>query len=375
MKGECISLKALKSCLITLVVIIGIIAISIFLFFSRFSYNSPVNVAGREYRKNIEAYQKNEIETMEDVYERLEMLDSHFDSPTFSKMQGGDKEEVTLSDIEILFGKPDKIFKNIEMRYFDTVYQYYYENLTLNFHENMGNINEYVIEDYSSTFYTSESLDQLFIDALLNQQAPFDQANDDFDPITLEQASNILMNDFPTRELKQSGWSSWSYSPIKIQYFDDGSGLYAPEEYLLLRYKKEHEDIVLHLMERRYSETYKRLDSIEDAEQKLEAYNTFKEIIDAKKINENNERFTVGDLSNEFGDIARFDYNFQNGLLKIVWLSNNENKREFITEIPIENISDVEDFNDLEVNNLESKRIYSSDRPYRTDEFISSKQI
>lgn len=121
-----------------------------------------------------------------------------------------------------------------------------------------------------------------------------------------------------------------TYSPLPIQYFDDRSGEYAPEEYLLLRFRKEKEDVLLYSMQRRYKETYERLDSIEEAKQKDEAYDDFKMIIDEEEANDTNERITVGDLLNAFGDIARFDYDFQNGLLQIVWLKNDEFEKDFL---------------------------------------------
>lgn len=205
MRGECDLMKRLESCFFTVAAVLLIIVLSIFLFFKRFEYTSPVNEAGREYHKNIETYQNKDIETIEDVYERLEVLNSHFDSPTFDKMQGGELVEITPSDIEILFGKPDRIHENIEMSFAHTVYQYDYENLTINFHEDYRGISEYVIEDYHATFYTTEDLDRLFFGAIKNQQKEFDQINDELEPITLEKATEGIMDGSPTREIMDNG--------------------------------------------------------------------------------------------------------------------------------------------------------------------------
>lgn len=350
-------MKILNSCFITIVVILSIIALGIFLFFNLFTYTSPVNEAGREYRQQIEAYKTDDAETIEDVYERLAVLDSHFDSPTFDKMQGGEMVQITPSDIETLFGPPDRIFEKVEMTFAHTVYQYDYEDMTISFHEEFRGISEYVMESYHATFYTSEDLDQLFFDAISKQQTA------------------RIMDGSPTREIKKNGWSTRSDFPLPIQYFDDGRGEYAPEEYLLLRLRKEKEDMLPYTLQRRYKETYDQLDNSEEAKQKAEAYEIFKEIIDENEGYDTTERITVGDLSNAFGEIARLDYDFQNNLLQIIWLSNDDFKKEFITTMPTENISlsNKEDVNNFVINNLEFKRIHSTDIPYRTDEFIGSK--
>lgn len=350
-------MKILNSCFITIVVILSIVALGFFLFFNLFTYKSPVNEAGREYRQQIETYKTDDIETIEDVYERLTVLDSHFNSPTFDKMQGGEMVQITHSDIEILFGQPDRILEKVEMTFAHTVYQYDYKEMTISFHEEFRGISEYVIENYHATFYTSEDLDQLFFDTISKQQ------------------TEGVFDESPTREIKKNGWSAGSYSPFPVHYYDNGLGEYAPEEYLLLRFRKEEEDMLPYTLQRRYKDTYDQLDSSEEAKQKTEAYEIFKEIIDENEGYDTTERITVGDLSNAFGEIARMDYDFQNNLLQIIWLSNDDFKKEFITTMLTENrnISNKEDVNNFVINNLEFKRIHSTDIPYRTDEFIGSK--
>lgn len=364
-------MKSSNSCCLTVVGIFSLIAIGIMLLLARCTYTSPVNEAGREYQKNIKVYQNIDIETMDDVYNRLEVLDNHFSSPTFDKMQGGEREEVQLSDIETLFGSPDNIIENVEIKFIDTVYQYDYENQTINFHESFNGIDEYVIEDYHSIRYTSESLDQLLFNVILNHQTKTKQIDDEFESITLDTAPETILNKLPTRELKQNGWHTWSYSPI--QYFDDGSGEYAPDEYLSLQYKEENGEFILRIMERRYKEAYLHLDNSEEAERKLETYFDFKERIDEKETNELDERITIRDLSNAFGDISKFQYTFRNGLLRIAWLSNHEINRAFFTDIPIQNISTVEDLNNLDVDNLDMSTIHLSDERHSTNKFIGSK--
>lgn len=336
------------------IIIFSVIILGILLFFARFRYTSPVDEAGRDYRKNIELYQDQEIDNLEDVYERLEVFDAHLNSPTFDKMQGGEKVEITPSDIESLFGPPDRIFEDVEMHHYHTVYQYDFDPLTLSFHEEFRGIWEYVIEDYYGILYAAEDLNQLFVAMIANQAADFDQ---------------IMKEQSPTRKITRNSWDSQTVSPHSVYYFDDGSGDYAPEEYLLLRYQTENEELLLHSMERRYQETYDRLDSAEEAKRKDEAYDALKIAID------DTETITVADLSDAFGGIARFNYNNHSGLIRIIWLSNHDFKKEFFTEMPIQNLTDIKDLNDLNdltINHLDFKRIHDSDPPYRTDQFIGS---
>lgn len=125
----------LKGGFLFILVTVGIFVLGGILFFVWLSYTSPVNEAGREYAKNVRSYKNVEIETMDDVFERLEVLDSHFHSTTFPKVQGGEKREVTLSDIKTLFGEPNQTIEDVDMNEADTVYQYHYGDITLNFHE------------------------------------------------------------------------------------------------------------------------------------------------------------------------------------------------------------------------------------------------
>lgn len=364
-------MKNSNSCCLTGVGILSMTIIGMALLLARCTYTSPINEAGREYRERIKTYENTEIQTMEDIYERLEVLDTHFSSPTFDKMQGGEKEEVQLSDVEILFGTPDNIIENVEMKFIDTVYQYYYDKQTVSFHKGLRGIDEYVIEDYHSILYTSESLDQLFIDAILNHQAILKHETDKIEQVNLERATKSIVIEEPTREIKQNGWRTWPYSPI--QYFDDGSGDYAPDEYLLLQYKEENNEAILRVMERRYSETYLQFDSNEEAGRKQEAYFSYKDRLVAKEIDNIEEKITVGDLSNAFGDLSKLQYNFRTGILRIAWLSNHEATKEFSTEILLQNIETLDDINNFEVNNLDMSTIHLSNGRHSTYDFIGSR--
>ena len=84
-------MKIFKGCL----TILGIFVILLIIFFTWNSYTSPVNEAGRDYRKIMKSYEGTKIQSMDDVFERMDVLETHYNSPVFSKMQGGDKVEVT----------------------------------------------------------------------------------------------------------------------------------------------------------------------------------------------------------------------------------------------------------------------------------------
>ena len=131
--------------------IIGILILLVILFFFWLSYTSPVNEAGRDFKRNVRSYRNEEIETMDGVYERLEVLDNHFHSATFDKVQGREKTKVNISHIITLFGEPHEVLKDVDLPNIETVYRYNYEAITLNFHERFGSITEFVIEDFSET--------------------------------------------------------------------------------------------------------------------------------------------------------------------------------------------------------------------------------
>lgn len=355
--------------------VVGILVLGVILFFAWFKYTSPVNEAGREYRRNVRSYQNVEIETMDDVFERLEMLDGHFNSSTFNKVQGGEKREVTFSDIETLFGKPDQIVEDVDMNYIDTVYQYHYDDITLNIHQYFRNIDEYVIEDFEGTFYDAQSLDRLFIDTIINHQTQYNKENDQFEPIMGEDISQLIMNKKPTRKIQQSGWNTWFLN--QQYYFDDGNVDYSPKEFLSFLFEDEiDERAKLRIMERRYNEAYLEKDTQEEVEKKKEALFKFTEIFEEKEANQSDEKFTIKDFSNEFGDITTMIYDFQEGAFTASWLIKEGDKWEEIrATVPITDvtsISDIHDLVELEIIDFDSQFIFGSDRPLDTYEFIGS---
>ena len=370
--------RYLKNCLVLALVIVGILSLGTILFFTLVSYTSPVNEAGREYKESIKSYQNDEIEKIDDVFERLEVLDAHFSSPTFNKMQGGEKTEVTLSDIETLFGEPNQIIENVDMNYAETVYQYHYEEMILNIHQHLfSNIDEYVTENFTGVFYDPKSLDQLFVETIINHQSLHDEEDEQFEMYSKEDVSQLIMDKNPTRKIRQSGWNTW---PLNQQYyFDDGRGDYSPVEYLSLQFKegKNETTTELHLMERRYREPYLEKDTQEEIEKKNKALFKFKDIFEEKESNSSNEKFTVKDFSNDFGNIARIVYDFQKGHLQVSWIiKRDKNIKEIRGIVPISEsnkLVDINDIADLEVIDFDSHPLSSSDKTLNKDEFIGSK--
>ncbi len=215
----------------------GFLTLLVALLFFWFSYSSPVKEAGREFKKDIRTYQRAEIETMDDVYDRLEVLDKHFHSTTFDKVQNADKTEITQADIQTLFGKSDEIVEEVEMSAANTVSRYFYDEFTVNIHQKSYSfIDEYVTEQFNAVFYEPHILDELFIETIQNHQSQTNKIDEQFEPISKEKVSQVMGDKLPTRNIRQSGWFTWTYN--QHDYFDDGQGEYAPKEYLSLQYEE-----------------------------------------------------------------------------------------------------------------------------------------
>ena len=85
--------KRLKGCLLGCAGFIALVVLGVYGFISWFKYTSPVLEAGREYTQQVKSYQGEVVTSKAELNERLEILDEHFESPTFDKMQGGKKTE------------------------------------------------------------------------------------------------------------------------------------------------------------------------------------------------------------------------------------------------------------------------------------------
>lgn len=367
-------IEVLKALVKVILVIVGLVVVGIASFFTWLSYTSPVNEAGREFKKSVSAYRNEKIENMDDVYERLEVLDSHFNSPTFNKVHGGEKREVTLSNIQTLFGEPDQTIEEVDMDFIYTVYKYNYDNLTLNIHQGSSTIDEFVLEDFTNTLYTSEELDQIFMNTIMNHQTSFTNTEEELVPITEEMLAELTLGQIPTRIVQLSGWHSLTYN--RQHYFDDGRGEYAPTEYVLMLFKEEENIKITDYMERRYNEIYTQKHTPAEVEQKQAALDHFTEIIEANESADGSHSFYVEDFVNEFGNISRMFYDFQNGLLNISWLINGQYLEEITVRVQITNdneMSTIKDLMKLEIISFDSRRVYNYDLSLNTNNFIGSK--
>lgn len=368
--------RLLMRVLKVIVTIVGILAVGIVLFFVWLRYTSPVNEAGREYQKKVRSYQNTEIESMDHVFERIEVLNNHFNSPTSHKVQGGEKREVTFSDIQTLFGEPDRVFEDVQMRHANTVYQYHYDDLTLNIHEGFSYIEEYVLEEFTGTLYNSQALDQMLIDAIVNHQALSTKEEGKFEPLREENVNQLANNKTPTRKVENSGWYSWAASPI--YYFDNGEGEYAPNEYLLLTVDEDWEYTTKILaMERRYNEAHEGKDLKKEVEMKREAFYSLKDRFENEEFDHLDEKILVKDISDDFGDISKVVYIFRDGNLRISWLiKGQEHTLEITAELPVtdvKNISTIEDLMELEVIEFNYQYLYGFDNSLENTMFIGSK--
>jgi hypothetical protein len=360
--------KILKTILKVILVLIGMVVVGLGLLTFLMSYTSPVNEAGREYTANVKSYRNSEIKTIEDVYERLEVLKTHYNSTTFDKVQGGDRTEVTLSDIETMFGDPQQIHEEMDMSVADTVYQYHYDDITLNIHKEYFGVEEYVLEDFTGVLYEAQMLDQLFMELLQEDE---ESSNEAFKLVS-EKDWLSSIDYTPTRETQQYGWVSRLPGPR--YYFDVGGAEHSPEEYLLVQFEENMEgNTELIIMERRYHEVYSEKETEEEIEQKEVARTEFMNLFD----DEMEETILVEDLMNVFGDIAMLYYDFRYDTLEISWiiLGNDEWTEEIKGEVPITTSNKPSSLNDLkklEVENLKSTYLYEDNRKISTDEFIGS---
>jgi hypothetical protein len=309
---------------------------------------------------------------MEDVYERLEVLDAHYHSTTFDKVQGGDKTEVIRLDLDRLFGEPDKVAEGVDMASADTVYQYYYDDITLNFHERFGTVDEYVSEQFTDIFYEPHALDQLFIDVVTNHQTQFRNEDESFQPLTEGEAAQLFADKTPTRNIRQGGWYTWVYN--RHIYFDTGTGDYAPNEFLSLQFE-EDDTTELWIMERRYPIDLET-DTQAELDKKDAAKSAFRNFIDQKESNHSDEKLRVADFSHAFGEMLQIYYDFQRGTLGISWIIHDDYPEKILATVPLKENNDLSDINDvgeLEVEDFKTDLITHLDRSVHNNTFIGSR--
>ena len=279
-------------------------------------------------------------------------------------MQGGDKTEVTLSDIETLFGEPDQVHEEIDMSVADNVYQYKYDNITVNFHDRYSYIQEYVLEDFFGDLYEPQTFDQMFLELLPQNEGI---SNDEDNPISEKELLSFI-NESPTREIHQHGWASRSSGPR--YYFDTGDGEFAPEEYLIAQFD-ENDASELILIERRYDEVFSQTNPSKEVLRKKLRRDLRENLNDVS-----DEMILVRDLMNEFGDISKLTYDYRYDTLSISWIIMEDDKREEISaEISITDSnrpSTMTELNNLEAESLRYNNLSEDSRIISTDEFIKN---
>lgn len=353
--------KLINGCLISALIVVTVLIIGGSSFISHWKYSSPVLEAGREYQQTVESFENKGIENMDDIYERLAVLDKHFASETFDKMHGGDRTKVKLADIETLFGPPHKKFEDTAMTSIQNVYQYYFENQILSFHENQQAVSEYIWEDYNEETYTESELDALFIELLT---ASKEEEN-------AFKASNYL----ESRRVTQNGWREWAYRPQV--YFDTGQGDFAPEEYLVLNFKPlPEEGMNLSQMERRYHEGYQAFYSQSEMEDVEELFREISSLLNENREAEGQESISIADLDQVFGEKAKIIYSSRNNSLEISWLVLGDSyMQEIIAQVDGSDwadfqLRDISDLSKLLVSDFDYNYIYNSQ--IRTDHFMMS---
>lgn len=369
-------MELVKGFLKILFALIGLLILGVVIFFFMNSYTSPVREAGREFKQKVRSYRNDEVENMEDVYERMDVLQDHYNSQTHSKMQGGEKTQVMSSHIETMFGEPDAVHEDVEKGYGAiSIYQYKYGAETLNFHEDWsGGIEEFIFEDYSDELYEAEEMDDLFFNAIQVHQANYEKVDDEYEPFPENDISSFTTEKKPTRKISQGGWFTW---PRDYElYFDDGAAELSPEEFLLLQISMDDEENSrLEVTYRRYRGSFVEATDPDEIEEKIGLWNDLNRQINKIEKEELDEVITVQDIADDFGEITHLTYNFRTGVLEVNWMVLEPDEMPFKVSglIPItEDIPPTTkaDIYDLQVQSVQSDHLFTDASIVRTDDFI-----
>lgn len=368
-------MNVLKWILKAIATVIVLVILAIILFFAINSYTSPVREAARDFKRVVRSYKNDAVENMDDVYERIAALDKHYGSTTHSKMQGGDKLIVTPEHIETMFGEPNAVLKDVESgRGKVDVYQYQYGRATLNFHDDWEGIGEYIFEDYSNELYTSEEMDKILIRTIAHHQANYEKVDHEFKWMSETELASITDENEPTRKIQHGGWHTWDFD--HEQYFDDGEGKMAPEEFVMLRViEDDEENKVVDWLHRRYDEAFDKKYTREEMEAKRSVWNEWR--LYFKEIEEEGleHTVTVQDLVDDFGELSHINYDFQWGTLEVNWVALKEDGTalEINATIPMteENVpTRKDDLYNLRVKSIGSDTLYKNSNILTTDDFI-----
>lgn len=367
--------KRLKGCLIGCGVFVLVLILGVFILFQWFLYSSPVEEAGRVFRARVEEYKGQPITTRAEFEERLNIVDDHFDSPTFDKMRGGTKRPVKVSDIEKLFGPADVTHTNNPLHYVNKVHQYHIQGVTLNFHEGYGEIREFVVEDYTGTLYDEEALDQLFLETVQLFNGYYNEARAIEDSrMEIEEGDPYFIDAEPTRIVYHN---TWNYDATITHYYDDGLAEFSPEEYLSFNYESYLTDqIYLNNISRRRREGFELDESIAFYEDKLDSVRDFsgylEEEVEPSRQEEVAQRTVpLGEIVEELGDYAQVNYHAYRNELMFYWYFQDAN---FLRRVAGRGEGDasIDDFSDQPIMRLRIMR--ATDTFDLTEDFIGSRE-
>lgn len=366
--------KRLKGCLMGCGLVVLILALGVVGLVMWYQYSSPVLEAGREFNNYVNQYHGEPVNTRAELEERLNILNDHYDSPTFDKMRGGERTDVRLSDIEKLFGAADITYTDEPLDSIRVVHQYHVEDLTLNIHEGYGQISEFITEEYSGTLYDQEALDQLFLQAVHQYDILYERSLDNGrQMIPIEDGPAQFVDSEPTRSIYHNTWnrdSTYTY------YYDDGLAEFSPEEYLAFTYEDTiNGEMHITSFERRYRDGFEFDESDAIYEEKLDkAYELreYLEVEDNPDLEEEPEQVTIplGELVEEFGDYAVIWHGPHNNELRFLWyLPDGDNFRAI--DARGEANASMSDLFEVEIGRLGIR--LASDTPFETEDFIGSR--
>lgn len=321
-----------------------VLGLGIFLYSLWTNYTSPISEAGRAFRDSVRTYRNDNIETTDDIYERLDVLDDYYQSPVFDNVQEESKGKVTLSDIKILLGDPHEVIEKDDLDDVDTQYNYTFDNITINFNEYSKSIDEYVVEHFSETVYEPDSLDDLFINTVTTHHTQ--KTNE----------SKFKMNETPTRKIRQSGWRTRFLN--QEDYFDDGQQETPTSEYLVLQYYEEDEK-KLYYVERQYDASFPENDTQEEHEKMREMIDSIQDLFDQIDLETSDERVIVEDFSNRLGEIVRILYDSRLSSLNVTWLvDDGELINEITAKVHVTDDIIFSELNDLQKLKVAEYQIY-----------------
>ena len=366
--------KRLKGCLLGCAGFIALVVLGVYGFISWFKYTSPVLEAGREYTQQVKRYQGEVVTSKAELNKRLEILDEHFESPTFDKMQGGKKTEVLLEDIQKMFGEPDQVITNEPIDGVETVYQYHIEDMVLNFHESVLAIEEFVTEEFTQALYDEQQLNDLFLEAVNQYTALYGVTTTNDRPmVSVEIVEEHYTDLTPTRVVKQAGWFG-THSPV--YYYDDGLAEFSPEEYVAIKFSRTSGgQTYLSSVERQKRAGFDFSSNNSAYSNKVNSLQVFSERLKLGEEAEENADGTekpsilLGELTEDLGDYAKISHEIFSNSISVYWyFPDGDMIRQVIAKGKV--TGPITDLSEVEITRIDTNRV--SERNLLTEDFISS---